>query len=263
MSSSSNSFVSGTSSSKLRKTASKEEEIDVITRTPGAQKLNAKCGNMSCAARRGDIPLKHCARCKTIMYCSRECQVAHWKDHKTWCNNNVDHLAELEAADRDGLNVGLPDGMSLVELDQRLEKWVKYHNSLLMAATIHALELPRDLKRSHQYLLRVRVSYRTDNEGVPGKLFRVDKAFLVDIQSSRSKGPVWVQSIDEIERLRTESEEKRLGTVAAIALECSPLAMQIVPFGSLRDLSPLRIQKEWKEILIRNVENGKRFTRFE
>lgn len=51
--------------------------------------------------------------------------------------------------------------------------------------------------------------------------------------------------------------------MAAVALECAPLAMQIVPFGSLKDLSPLKIQQNWKEILIRYVENGKKMMRFE
>ena len=50
--------------------------------------------------------------------------------------------------------------------------------------------------------------------------------------------------------------------MAAVALECKPLAMQIVPFGSLKDLGPLRIQQNWKQILIKDVENGKRLTRF-
>ena len=62
---------------------------------------------------------------------------------------------------------------------------------------------------------------------------------------------------------RKEGETARRGSVAAVALECKPLAMQIVPFGSLKDLGPLKIQQNWKQILIKDVENGKRLTRFE
>jgi len=169
----------------------------------------------------------------------------------------------LAVADALGFDGGLPPGMTLVELDQKLEKWVKFHNSLLMAATIHALSLPRDLKRARQYLLRVKVSWRPDNGGVAAKFFRVDDAFLIDMESARAKGGVWPPSIDHVVKLREESEAMRRGTVAAVALECEPLAMQIVPFGSLRDLSPLRIQQQWKETLIRIAESGRRFTRFE
>jgi len=183
--------------------------------------------------------------------------------HKPWCQNNIDHIAELAQADALGFKGGLPSGMTLVELDQKLEKWVKFQNSLLMAATIHALGLPKDLKQSHRYMLRVKVDWRPDNGGSTAKFFRVVDAFLIDFDSARAKGGVWPPSIDQVIRLRDESEALRRGTVAAVALECEPLAMQIVPFGSLRDLSPLRIQQKWKEILIRNVEAGKRFTRFE
>ncbi|KAM3414720.1 hypothetical protein BST61_g9877 [Cercospora zeina] len=29
--------------------------------------------------------LKHCAKCKKVLYCNRECQKAHWKTHKKDC----------------------------------------------------------------------------------------------------------------------------------------------------------------------------------
>ena len=38
----------------------------------------AKCGNRLKA-------LSKCAGCRTVSYCSRECQVQHWKDHKVQC----------------------------------------------------------------------------------------------------------------------------------------------------------------------------------
>ena len=30
-----------------------------------------------------------CSRCKLVWYCSRDCQVAHWKEHKKNCSKNV------------------------------------------------------------------------------------------------------------------------------------------------------------------------------
>jgi len=187
--------------------------------------------------------------------------------HKVWCNNIIDHANELAKADAqadaEGFTWDVPEGVTLVDLDQKLEKWVKFHNSLLMAATIHALSLPRDIKRAKIFLLRVQVSYRPDHGGVPAKFFRVDDAFTIDIEEAKKMGPVWTASIEHVDTMRAEGEASRRGSVAAVALECKPLAMQIVPFGSLRDLSPLKIQQNWKQILIRDVENGKRFTRFE
>lgn len=26
-----------------------------------------------------------CSRCQKVMYCSKECQQGHWKEHKIWC----------------------------------------------------------------------------------------------------------------------------------------------------------------------------------
>ena len=132
-----------------------------------------------------------------------------------------------------------------------------------MAATIHAMSLPRDINRAKMFLLRVQVSYRPDHGGVPSKFFRVDDAFLIDVEEAKKMGPVWTGSIEHIDGMRREGEALRRGGVAAVALECAPLAMQIVPFGSLKDLSPLIVQQNWKEILVRNVKHGKRLMRLE
>ncbi|KAF8812584.1 hypothetical protein BYT27DRAFT_7182621 [Phlegmacium glaucopus] len=243
----------------------KDEDKDVIIRPPGGKTLGQKCGNPQCYIRASEATLKTCARCKTVRYCSRQCQVTNWKSHKDWCNKNVEHAAALVEADALGYTkmLGVPEGLTLKELDEKLEKWVKVQNSLLMAATIHALALPRDLRRSHLYMLRVTVRYRHDHDGVPAKFFRVSDAKVIDFVSARALGGVWPVSIDHIVEMREESERAKRGTVAAIGLECDPLAMQVVPFGSLRDLSPLKLQPKWKDILISDVETGKKFTRFE
>lgn len=152
--------------------------------------------------------------------------------------------------------------MTLTDLDQRLEKWIKFHNSTLMAATIHALALPRDIKRSRTHIVRMQVSYREDNNGAPGKFFRVDRAEAIEMDEARRLGGAWPESLVQIGKLREESEKRRMGTVAAIGVECYPLAVQIVPFGSLRDLSPLEIVKDWEQVLKRDVQNAKKFTKF-
>jgi hypothetical protein len=41
------------------------------------------CGH--CNKMPKDKLFKRCSRCKVISYCSRECQVAAWSDHKIWC----------------------------------------------------------------------------------------------------------------------------------------------------------------------------------
>jgi len=62
---------------------------------PEAQtKLNAQMADilkqemrMICAfcKRRSLEPLKHCSACSTVSYCSRDCQLADWKNHKVEC----------------------------------------------------------------------------------------------------------------------------------------------------------------------------------
>jgi len=60
----------------------------------------------------------------------------------------------------------------------------------------------------------------------------LDDAFTIDIEEAKKMGPVWTASIEHVDTMRAESEASRRGSVAAVALECKRLAMQIVPFGS-------------------------------
>lgn len=43
----------------------------------------------TCASCASTQDLKHCARCRTISYCSVACQRAHWKQHKRSCHFQV------------------------------------------------------------------------------------------------------------------------------------------------------------------------------
>lgn len=45
------------------------------------------CANPLCTTPSSPPPtLSQCARCRTVAYCSRPCQVDHWKVHKTACS---------------------------------------------------------------------------------------------------------------------------------------------------------------------------------
>lgn len=131
-----------------------------------------------------------------------------------------------------------------------------------MAATIHALALPRDITRSRTHVVKMRVQPRSDHDNMSAKFFHVVDATAVEISAARNFSPMWAEGLDQLATLRDESESKRRGTIAAIGVECLPLGVQFVPFGSLRDLSRLRILPNWKDILIRDVEKAKKFTQF-
>ena len=49
-----------------------------------------RCGNPSCELNKldqstGQVKFKQCSRCHAVIYCSRECQVAHYPEHKRLC----------------------------------------------------------------------------------------------------------------------------------------------------------------------------------
>jgi len=158
--------------------------------------------------------------------------------------------------------IPLPDGMTLSELDARLAKWIAFHNPTLMGACIHALALPRDITRSRTHVLRVVVAPRTDHGGSTAKYFRIREAEPLAIAQAMTYPEPWPESLKDLKNLREENEQSGSGTVAAIGIICPPLDVQIVPFGSLRGLSSLQVLPHWKETLTRDVENGKKFTKF-
>ena len=53
-----------------------------------------RCANPTCEHNKldkstGKIKFKNCSRCKAVIYCSRECQVAHYPDHKRLCREHL------------------------------------------------------------------------------------------------------------------------------------------------------------------------------
>eukprot|EP00198_Chlamydomonas_reinhardtii_P001961 XP_001691297.1 predicted protein [Chlamydomonas reinhardtii] len=57
---------------------------------PGAGTGAAASGGSNCAScgtapPAGNPPFQHCGKCRTVRYCSRACQLAHWPQHKPVC----------------------------------------------------------------------------------------------------------------------------------------------------------------------------------
>lgn len=51
----------------------------------GIEGLENACANCKKPQSELSIPLKRCAKCQNMQYCSRECQLADWKSHKKNC----------------------------------------------------------------------------------------------------------------------------------------------------------------------------------
>ncbi|EPQ54266.1 hypothetical protein GLOTRDRAFT_78210 [Gloeophyllum trabeum ATCC 11539] len=224
---------------------------------PHIAKQSLRCNY--CYASREVKRLQKCSRCKAMAYCSKECQKADWKSHKQACSNNNNLAKALkEHADTPlGIleSLILPDGISLYELDKRLEKWVKFHSNLMMWATVNALDLYSDISLSRKQVLYIKLEARRDHDGSPGKYFRATDAYPVDVEDAKTWPAPWPESLDQVRQLQDESESMNRGSCAAAMVECKQLAVQTVPFGSLKNLKGPRLLN-WKEELLRDIENG-------
>ncbi len=71
----------------------KYEEVKCITKM-------GICYNKKCSLPNREVERSktmYCSRCRCAVYCSRECQVAHWAQHKTLCDSKAEIIAEFEA----------------------------------------------------------------------------------------------------------------------------------------------------------------------
>jgi hypothetical protein len=63
------------------------ESLGQLTRMASTD--HTKTGTVGICAgceKSSDSPLKRCAKCQAVFYCSRKCQTTHWKTHKKTCN---------------------------------------------------------------------------------------------------------------------------------------------------------------------------------
>ena len=156
----------------------------------------------------------------------------------------------------------LVDGISMYELDQRLEKWVRFHNATLMAATVQALQLPLDVSRARTHLLYVTLAPRgaAEHGGSAAKFFRVEDAVVIEVEDAMRRESPWPESIMQLRQMGDEMARNGRGEVAAAMIECPPLAVQTVPFGSMmeRTLKKEMLHATWKKFFMDHIEQGLR-----
>ena len=59
-----------------------------------ARKTITKMAKCSCGVEKERLSLSTCSRCMIVDYCSRQCQVADWSDHRACCDAIVEHRQE-------------------------------------------------------------------------------------------------------------------------------------------------------------------------
>lgn len=191
-----------------------------------------------------------------------------WQRHRIECANNVRYEAEISQADEAStfplyaLQSHLP---TFGDMDEMLRRWVKFHDFVLMAAAVHALDLMQDFSRSRTHTLWLQLSHRCFNHEEPSKYFRIANAEVVAISdvTRMGKDEEWIKTLNMFSSMSYKSEIEGKGLVAAVIVECPPLAPQIMPVGSPAEhrLKP-EVLANWKEILIKCVERGEKVLHF-
>jgi hypothetical protein len=73
--------------------AAKDPSDEEPARGPLAEPFVKRCANPECQKADGD--LSRCSACRSVVYCSRECQKKHWKRHKLRCTEAQASLKRL------------------------------------------------------------------------------------------------------------------------------------------------------------------------
>ncbi|KAJ7738737.1 hypothetical protein B0H16DRAFT_89558 [Mycena metata] len=81
-----------------------------------------------------DRKMKMCAKCNTVRYCSKDCQRADWREHKTYCQ--IPPIMDIGA-------------------------WIDAHESLFRWALIEGLRLRSEPKNIDRYILTVEMTETT------------------------------------------------------------------------------------------------------
>ncbi|KAJ5368988.1 uncharacterized protein N7496_008748 [Penicillium cataractarum] len=93
-----------------------------------------KCKTCNQPAAEGQA-LKRCGRCKSVLYCSRDCQKADWKLHNTLCASQAQSNAENNADTTLGNQRGAPRGANTPGASRVLEMELENLFDKLFAGT--------------------------------------------------------------------------------------------------------------------------------
>lgn len=129
-----------------------------------------------------------------------------------------------------------------------------------MAACESGLRLPENIDNALKQVLYVKLRGRAhpEHRGDVGKLFAVEDAYPLLIEEAMTWRSPWPESLLQLKDWQDKSGRLGRGRYTAVMVECPPLAVQTVPYGSLFPTSfdPV-IKPDWKEILVDDVLHGR------
>ncbi|KDR68154.1 hypothetical protein GALMADRAFT_28183, partial [Galerina marginata CBS 339.88] len=183
------------------------------------------------------VRFRFCGGCMTAVYCSQDCQKAHWPSHKSICQYTAQSVKKADE------NV---DG----DVAKNLRKFSSAHLSLLEWAGFQALQLKRIPANIRQNALLIKMSYRkqvdsnsqfsiTSTDVVPRSYFH-DPLIIADIQ-------------------RREERCRQKGGIGIllIIVQCGTTA-QVIP---VEIGHPAKISwdfcDDWNQVLSQFVESGR------
>ncbi|KAJ7285028.1 hypothetical protein C8J57DRAFT_707399 [Mycena rebaudengoi] len=149
---------------------------------------------------KGGPALPRCGRCSTTHYCSRQCQVAHWKEHKPICLERTAHLAELAAqraaAHARGERFSTPI---------TLRTWYQNNSSAVEYAAFHTLQLYKGLRASlqptHIVAFKLRVDADEPEDAARVRFLDVGPAPLTDFARAMKISPAHVEVVRKSTRM--------------------------------------------------------------
>ncbi|KAJ6589334.1 hypothetical protein B0H19DRAFT_1103618 [Mycena capillaripes] len=211
-----------------------------------ANKLTTRvCDALDC---KNHEDLHKCARCKTAMYCSKECQKADWSRHKPYCKMVTEFPPATD-----------PDTGGEPPLQRHLRLWAARFNNSLVCAIIVALELNKHPKNIDNFGLVVTLHPRPHAEA--GARFHLVSAVVmpmaelvvtfVDVPARPGHGSTLMQlhkeHRDEL-KARTKGMED-YATMVIVAMNKGPHAL---PGGLQTEIrfKPLGVHKK----LIRSAQ---------
>lgn len=155
----------------------------------------------------------------------------------------------------------LPDGITLIELNQRLADWIRFHTPCFVGATVYCLDFASNIQNLHTkvLLIKLRPRERKVHKNVPGMYFEFVDACAVDMQEAMGWEAPWPYLMMGLRKMQMDSEREGRGGVTAALIEAKPLDVQAVPlteFGT--GTAKYTNEPNWKPMLKQYINTGTR-----